>query len=121
MRAARQSARWACGQSATTLRISFVALSLQRSCATRAVQSSVVDLLDLLFGRYRAVRYEYRMHTDHSERPRPARPPLRTYLMAQAVITEPRGRGSKALPPKKFFAMRDFMMNVHPSLRRYAV
>ena len=27
---------------------------------------------------------------------------------------------TKALPPKKFFAMHDHMMNVHPSRRRYA-
>ena len=27
---------------------------------------------------------------------------------------------TKALPPKKFFAMHDHMINVHPSRRRYA-
>ena len=27
---------------------------------------------------------------------------------------------TKALPPRKFFSMRDHMMNVHPSRRRYA-
>ena len=82
MPAARQSARRARGQSATTLRISFVALSLQRVVCNRAVQSNFVDQLDLLVGRYRAVRYEFWMHTDHNERPRHARPPLRTYLKA---------------------------------------
>ena len=83
MPAARQGARRGRGVPGTTLQISFVALSLQRVVCNRAVQSNFVDLLDLLVGRYRAVRYEFRMHTDHSERPRPVRPLLRSHLKAQ--------------------------------------